>query len=54
MHISEPKDNPTLLNHVIKVYEFKQGPLEPIDILVLTVSNFKVDPTFHYKESIMC
>ena len=30
MHISEPKANPTLINHVIKVYEFKKGPLEPI------------------------
>ena len=29
MHISELKANPTLINHVIKVYEFKQGPLEP-------------------------
>ena len=30
MHISEPRTNLTLINHSIKVYELKRGPLEPI------------------------
>ena len=31
MHISEPRANLTLKNRVIKLYEFKQKPLELIE-----------------------
>ena len=30
MHISEPTINPTLINHVDKVYELEWGPLRLI------------------------
>ena len=31
MHISEQRVNPTFINCVIKVYEIKQGALDPYD-----------------------
>ena len=30
MHKSEPKVNPTLIDHVNKAYELEWGPLDPI------------------------
>ena len=34
IHKSEPRTNPTLIDHAIKVYELEWKPLEPIGVLV--------------------
>ena len=52
MYKSESRANPILINSVIKVYEFDEEPLEPIGILASSKSNFEVDSTPHYRESI--
>ena len=52
MHKSELRTHPTLINHAIKEFELKKGPLGSIGVLTPLESNFEIDSTSHYKESI--
>ena len=53
MHKNEPRANLTLITHAIKVYELKVRTIKTHKaVLAPLKSNFEVDSTSYYKESI--
>ena len=52
MHKSEPRANLTLITVSTRYISSKWGPLGLIGVLNPSESNFEVDSTFYYRESI--
>ena len=43
MHKSEPRVNSTLITMLTRYLSLEQGPLQPIEVLALSESNFEID-----------
>ena len=50
MHISEPRVDPTLINHTNKVYKLRVMTIGTYRVVLApSESNFKFDSIFHYR-----